>query len=269
MNLKTTLSDTQWQWCENDNLLYLTCNLLKAWKHGFFSRQAEGRSPSELGEILNSDAKSYQLQQVHGNIILTPSEINIFANNKGEKKVSAGDGIISETANQCLWVASADCTPVLMADSVTGRVAAIHAGWRGTARKIVPEAIALFYRFGSNKDNLLFALGPAISGKVYQVSEEVAIEVGRSIITGEETQEGGNVLQNLTEMVESPLGKDSEPGKVRLDIRRVISLQLEQLGIAKEQIAIAPYCTYQLPDYFFSYRRTQEKKIQWSGIVSN
>jgi hypothetical protein len=55
---------------------------------------------------------------------------------------------------------------------------------------------------------------------------------------------------------------------VRLDVRRAISLQLEQLGIAAEQIACAPHCTYQSPEHFFSYRRDKLKKVQWSGIVS-
>jgi copper oxidase (laccase) domain-containing protein len=67
---------------------------------------------------------------------------------------------------------------------------------------------------------------------------------------------------------DSPLLEDSEPGKVRLDVRRVNALQLEQVGLSADQVAIAPYCTYQEADYFFSYRRSQEKKAQWSGIVS-
>jgi hypothetical protein len=48
----------------------------------------------------------------------------------------------------------------------------------------------------------------------------------------------------------------------------VNELQLEQLGIHSEQIAIASYCTYQQPEHFFSYRRDKLKKVQWSGIVS-
>lgn len=43
---------------------------------------------------------------------------------------------------------------------------------------------------------------------------------------------------------------------------------MEQLGIGHQQVAIAPYCTYQQTDYFFSYRRKKQKKVQWSGIVS-
>jgi len=61
---------------------------------------------------------------------------------------------------------------------------------------------------------------------------------------------------------------DPEPGRARLDVRRVNALQLEQLGLSSEQIAIAPHCTYQDPENFFSYRRSKQRKAQWSGIVS-
>ena len=61
---------------------------------------------------------------------------------------------------------------------------------------------------------------------------------------------------------------DSEKGKVKLDVSQTINQQIQQQGIHPEQIAIAPYCTYQTPEYFFSYRRTRMKKNQWSGIIS-
>jgi len=62
--------------------------------------------------------------------------------------------------------------------------------------------------------------------------------------------------------------EDNEEGKVRLNVTQVINTQIQQKGIEKEQIAIAPYCTYQTPERFFSYRRTHEKNVQWSGIVA-
>jgi copper oxidase (laccase) domain-containing protein len=107
-------------------------------------------------------------------------------------------------------------------------------------------------------------MGPAIAGEVYQVSLEVAAEVGASITPHTEEQQ---IIDALHELPNSPLLADPDPGKVRLDVRKVNVLQLESLGITAEQIAIAPYCTYQTPEYFFSYRREQQKKIQWSGIV--
>lgn len=273
MSSKSIISESrkslyQWQWCYSEALPYLTCNLFKDWLHGFFTKQFIGKLPSELGQILNPNAQAYRVKQVHGNTILTPSEINFTVNDEGEKIFSEADGIISDGKLQSVWVASADCTPVLIADSQTGKVCAVHAGWRGTAQRIVPEAIALFLAQGSSIENLIFALGPAITGEVYQVMEEVAIEVGRSLISVNEVEENSKVLQILREMPASPILDDPSLGKVKLDVRRIISLQLEKLGINPEKVAIAPYCTYQESDYFFSYRRTQEKKVQWSGIVS-
>ena len=108
-------------------------------------------------------------------------------------------------------------------------------------------------------------MGPAIAGEVYQVSLDVALQLGATIapqITASE------LLEFLQQLPDAPILPDLEPGKVRLDVRRFNALQLEQLGISIDRVAIAPYCTYSDPTHFFSYRRDQLKKVQWSGIVS-
>jgi hypothetical protein len=147
-------------------------------------------------------------------------------------------------------------------------VAAIHAGWRGTAIKILPEAIARLQAQGSRLADLRIALGPAIAGEVYQVAAEVAVAVGSSIAPGEIAAQPEALLAWLQHLPDPPVLPDHEPGRVRLDVRRVNALQLEQLGINPNQVAIAPHCTYQQPNYFFSYRRDGLKRVQWSGIVS-
>jgi hypothetical protein len=268
----TSASSTEtvtWQWQTWEGLPYLTCSLLENWQHGFFTQQFSPRLPETLVTVLDPDAATYRVKQVHGNQVVTPSQIEMIVNEEaGEKAFSAADGIVTDDSQQAVWVASADCTPVLIGDAKTGTVAAIHAGWRGTAQKIVPEAIARFLETGSTLDNLRIAMGPAISGEVYQVTEEVAAEVGASLLPKEQTNAPQTILESLGTMFEPPIQSDSQPGRVKLDVRRVNVLQLKQLGIQDEQIAIAPHCTYQQPEYFFSYRRSQEKKVQWSGIVS-
>ena len=263
-----------WHWHTWQGLPYLRCSLLTPWSHGFFTRQFCPRPPAELAQVLQPEVEVYRVKQVHGNAVLTPTEISKRETEKEEQnhvdtqllnQVEA-DGLVTEQPQQAVWVASADCTPVLIADSRTGQVAAVHSGWRGTAAKIVPQAIARLQAQGSQLQNLHLALGPAIAGVVYQVSAQVAAEVGASIISDVAT---ASIVAHLSELENSPLIADPEPGKVRLDIRRVIALQLAQLGISSEQIAIAPHCTYQEPEYFFSYRREQQKKVQWSGIISN
>ena len=109
-------------------------------------------------------------------------------------------------------------------------------------------------------------MGPAIAGEVYQVDVQVAAQVGASIIPSDSPQE---ILDTLQWLPNPPILPDQEDGKVRLDVRRVNELQLERMGISGEQVAIAPHCTYQQPEHFFSYRRDKEKKVQWSGIVSS
>ncbi|WP_017654832.1 peptidoglycan editing factor PgeF [Fortiea contorta] len=253
-----------WHWRNGDELPYLTCSLLEFWHHGFFTQQFWPCSPAELTKVLQPEASVYRLKQVHGNTVFTPSEIDSLLSTIADDLVSA-DGLVSEQPLQAVWVASADCTPVLIGDVKTGQVAAIHAGWRGTAKKIVPEAIARLQSQGSQLVDLRLALGPAIAGEVYQVSVEVAAEVGASIISHDDQKYIIEALQNFPN---SPLLADPNPGKIRLDVRRVNCLQLENLGMSAEQIAIAPYCTFQTPENFFSYRREKEKKVQWSGIIS-
>lgn len=260
-----------WQWRTWEGLPYLTCSLIERWSHGFFTQQFSPRSPAELVSVLHPDARVYRVKQVHGNTVMTPSEIEVATSEVQETgdSLPPADGIVSEQAQQAVWVCSADCTPVLIADDQTGQVAAIHAGWRGTATRIVPQAIARFLASGSQIQNLLIAMGPAIAGDVYQVSVNVASEVGASILPNKDPQKDTeSILDALQQLPHSPLLEDSQPRRVRLDVRRVNQLQLEQLGISSQQIAIAPHCTYQEPEHFFSYRRDQLKKVQWSGIVS-
>ncbi|WP_066382563.1 MULTISPECIES: peptidoglycan editing factor PgeF [unclassified Anabaena] len=252
-----------WQWHNWQGLPYLTCSLLGNWRHGFFTQQFWPRSPQELTKMLHPEASAYRLKQVHGNTVLTPTEIDSKLDSADA--LAAADGLVSEQPLQAVWVASADCTPVLIGDVKTGQVAAIHAGWRGTAQKIVPQAIARMQAQGSHLADLRIAMGPAITGEVYQVSVDVAAEIGSTIISHNDNQ---NIVNTLHALPHSPLLADPEPGRVRLDVRRVNTLQMQSIGISVEQIAIAPYCTYQTPDHFFSYRREQQKKVQWSGIVS-
>ncbi len=255
-------TNTDWQWYDWQGLPYLRCRLLADWQHGFFSKQFAPRSPEELVEVFDPDAIVYRLKQVHGNTVLLPSEIEAMIGDLAE-----ADGLASDRPLQSIWVASADCNPVLIGDVVSKRVAAVHAGWRGTSLRIVPKAIDRLLSFGSSLENLRIAIGPAIAGEVYQVTKHTAAEVGKSIVS-ETLNNWEEILDAMWQIPNSPLREDPQAGRVRLDVRRVNQLQLEQLGIDPANIAVSPHCTYQQPEYFFSYRRNPEKKVQWSGIVS-
>jgi polyphenol oxidase len=327
-----------WDWQDWEGLPYLTCSLLAPWQHGFFTRQCSGRSPANLINALHPEAEVFRVHQVHGNEVLSTAQIHSHllqtgaqANSDSSSSFPDADGLFTTASQQSAWVCTADCTPALIADRQTGQVAAVHAGWRGTAAGILPVAIAHLQAQGSQLADLVVALGPAIAGEVYQVSLAVAAQVGETILRpltrtlesplnprhfpqvgepahrsdspilgdfescspqnwgargakdyfckeslkpnpfseAEITAHPEKVVALLSELPHPPAWfDDTAPGHAKLDVRRVNLLQLVQLGIPLEQIAIAPHCTYQQQEYFFSYRREQRKQVQWSGIVS-
>ena len=263
---------TLWIWKTWQDQPYLTCALIPQ-SHGFFTSHFYPHTPEALVDVIAPAASVHRVKQVHSADVMTPGEI--------EQAIAAGlptlpdgslapfplaDGAMSEQPQQSVWACSADCTPALISDVVTGQVAAVHAGWRGTAQRILPIAIERLLAQGSDLQNLRVALGPAIDGQVYQVGKDVALEVGSSVAN--DTPESA-LLAQLATLENPPILADDHPERVRLDVRRINQMQLEQLGLDPEQIAIAPHCTYQDPDNFFSYRRTRENKVQWAGIVSS
>ena len=174
-----------------------------------------------------------------------------------------GDGLVSDRGGQSLWVCGADCTPVLIADPTTGHAAACHAGWRGVAARILPKAIQKLEARGASRDNLLAALGPAVSGRNYQVGQEVVAAVSDSL--PDRSHDAGISTNRLTTC--RALLPDSEPGKHLLDIRTAAVEQLLGEGLERERIAHCPLCTVDEEPLFHSWRRDQVKAVQWSGIV--
>lgn len=280
-----------WHWHTWQGSSYLTCSLLKDWPHGFFTQQFWTCPPEALVNILHPEAQVYRVKQVHGNTVLNASEVSAVAlqpltvdqpthqvtkpqPESLDNPLAEGDGLFTTAAQQAVWVCTADCTPVLIGDVATGQVAAVHAGWRGTATAIVPKTVAHLQAQGSQIQDLRIAMGPAIAGEVYQVSTTVAAQVGATVldetndITVNLDNEVEEILHQLRQLPNSPVLEDPQPGRARLDVRKVNMMQLEKLGIESDQISVAPYCTYQSPDLFFSYRRERQKKVQWSGIVS-
>jgi hypothetical protein len=241
-----------WQWQDG----FLVCNLLSEWQHGFFTRSHAPQTPDRLHQLLHAEGKAYRAKQVHGDRVLQNTEID------PNPALAEADGVYAAKAGrtpQSVWVCTADCVPVLIGDRRLGSVAAVHAGWRGTASKILAVAIAKFLEQGSQLDDLCVALGPAISGDAYQVSQEVAARVLLTIATPQ------------------GVSSDPQPDRYRLDLRAVQQQQLIEMGIGKDRIAIAPYCTLTDAQHFFSYRRncledpgstSRSPQVQWSGIAT-
>ncbi len=258
-----------WSWVGCYGGYYLQADLLAAFEHGFFTRQWQGRGPEVLAGYLSAGVSVHRPQQVHGSRVLPASGA------AGEPWPEA-DGLVSDGGGQSLWVCGADCTPVLLADPASGRVAACHAGWRGLAGGILLEAIARLEAAGSRRDQLLVALGPAVSGARYQVERCVSERVAAGVLAapGAAPRQPGAPAPGSLEAALAALGEaaalrpDPEPGRDRLDIRLASRLQLTNAGLDPARIALCPLCTAAEPLLFHSWRRDRVKAVQWSGIVA-
>jgi len=241
-----------WTWVGCYGGYYLQADLLADFEHGFFTRQWQGRGPEVLAGYVSAGVSVHRPKQVHSALVLPASAASA-------DPWPEADGLVSDAGGQSVWVCGADCTPVLIADPISGRVAACHAGWRGVAGGILLRAIEQLEQLGCQRQNLLVALGPAVSAASYQVELSVAEQVAASlpVVAGIQQLEAcGAVLP------------DPEEGRCRLDIRVATRCQLEQAGIASDQISVCPLCTVGEELLFHSWRRDQVKAVQWSGIVS-
>jgi hypothetical protein len=247
-----------WTWVGTYGGHYLQCDLLGTFEHGFFTRQWQGRGPEVLAGYVSAGVSVHRLRQVHSAVVLPASQA------RAEPWPEA-DGLVSDGGGQCLWACGADCTPVLIADPVTGRVAACHAGWRGVAGGILAAALQQLQAGGCRTADLLVALGPAISGSRYQVERTVSEQVAAALAPSPQKPLPAQ-LEALRHC--GALQDDPDPQRDRLDIRAAARQQLVHLGVASERIATCPLCTASEPLLFHSWRRDQVKAVQWSGIVS-
>jgi len=136
-----------------------------------------------------------------------------------------------------LAVHAADCVPILLADTRTRIVAAVHAGWKGTAAGIAVEAVKVVVdRFGARPEDLLVAIGPSIGPEHYEVDRPV-IERLR--------------VWSWWEEAASPNAR----GRWQLDLRAANRRQLIDVGVLPERIEVLDLCTYCRADLFFSHRR--------------
>lgn len=147
------------------------------------------------------------------------------------------DALTTKAAGVLLAVRTADCLPILIADPKSGVMAAIHAGWRGTAGRIAERTVADMMSLGANARTCLAGLGPVACGECYEVGEDV-IERFK--------QEFGYWRHVL-----KPKGEN----KALLDLRAANIQQLEFCGFDQDRIFTAPYCTMHNNDLFFSYRK--------------
>lgn len=168
------------------------------------------------------------LKQIHSATVFNAAGLN--------DRACEGDALVSNERGKRIGVRTADCVPILLADPVTRAVAAIHAGWRGTAARIVSRTIERMAReFGTWPENVRAAIGPSIGVCCYQVGPEVKAQ-----FEGLFPEWNGSLATN---------------DRVMLDLVEANQRIFVTAGIPAEQIYTSRLCTCCEKDEFFSYRR--------------
>jgi hypothetical protein len=173
------------------------------------------------------------------------------------------DALITATPGLLLGVQTADCVPILLADTRRRVVAAVHAGWRGTLARIAAKTLGrMSMEFGTRPRDVVAALGPAIGRECYEVGPEVVQAFAAQFPVAAEWFEGpfeqlaqGEEPLWLPWLTMMPPGHVPPPPRVQLDLRAANRWQLIDAGVPERNIAVSDLCTKCRTDLLFSYRR--------------
>ncbi len=172
-----------------------------------------------------------------------------------------GDGLITRTPGLLLAIKTADCVPVLVVDTRRRAVGAFHAGWRGTAARIVEKGIGEMRRhFGSDPSDLRAAIGPCIRRCCYIVGHEVRAEFESQFAYSDELFRevfNSNSLQArypLLFLNQRAPGHGDASSELHLDLVEANRRQLQDAGLATEHIEVIEGCTACDTTRFFSHR---------------
>lgn len=185
------------------------------------------------------------------------------------------DALITSSPGLLLGVQTADCVPILLADTRQHVVAAIHAGWRGTLARIAVKTIGkMRMEFGTRPRDLVAALGPAIGRCCYEVGPEVAQAFAAQFPPAADWFDGpfeqlahGEEPLWLPWLTMMPPGHVPPPPRVQLDLRASNRWQLIDAGVLEKQISMSELCTACRTDMLFSYRREGAKTGRLIAVI--
>jgi len=204
----------------------------------------------------NEDGRPWplvQMKQVHSAVV---RRVNV---EPGE--LLTGDGLMAATPGLLLAVKTADCVPVLVADVKRRAVGALHAGWRGTAARVVEKGIGeMRHQFGSVPRDLRAAIGPSIRRCCYQVGPEVRAEFESQFSYADDLFEevfdadAIHVRYPMLFLTQRAPGHGELGPEIHLDLVEANRRQLQDAGLREEHISVIEGCTACDTTRFFSHR---------------
>ena len=185
-------------------------------------------------------------RQIHSDIVRAVSKAD--CRGVDHRNYPECDALITNEPGVGLVVFTADCTPILLHDPVTGAVGAVHAGWRGTAAGIAAKtARAMISAFGCNPSDIRAAIGPNIGPCCFETDADVpeAMAAALSDAVKPWIQEAGS--------------------KYYVNLKEINALWLRQAGI--HHVEISSLCTACRRDLFWSHRKTGDERGAQGAVI--
>lgn len=224
-----------------------------------------------LAEAVSGDAETpiLALKQFHSSLVVEATHADA-----GRERPCRADGQITDEPGLLLAVQTADCIPVLVADRRQRVVAAFHAGWRGTVKRIVETGVGrMRLEYGSRPADLIAAIGPGASACCYAVGEEVltefesqfsyARELFHEVFSSDPVKTRYPMLF-LTQRApgHSPIGPS-----LHVDLVEANRRQLLDCGLRARSIQIVGGCTQCQGELFFSHRASQGHAGRMMAVI--
>ena len=241
----------------------LTSDLLEPVRHGFFTRQGGassgvfqglncGNGSTDQADIVRinrarvAEAMGVEAEALHTVRQIHSAKVAVI---ETDSPVTDADAMVTATPGLAIGILTADCMPILMADTQAGVVAATHAGWKGALGGIIENTVAAMERLGADRGRISASIGPAISQSCYEVGPEMLDD-----FLMEDDQAHRFFAQG-------------QGDRLHFDLPGFGLRALRTAGVAAAEWT--RHCTYRDADRFFSYRRaTHAHEADYGRLIS-
>jgi len=242
----------------------LTSDLLTPLRHGFFTRKGGassgifaglncGQGSSDQAEIVSinrtrvaeamavSEPNLVTVHQVHSAEVAT---VDGPLNDKPK-----ADAMVTATPGVALGILTADCQPVLFADTEAGVIGAAHAGWRGAVSGVLTRTVEAMEALGADRENIRAVIGPCISQRAYEVGPELLDDF------------------LVEDQDNSRFFAAGRGDRYMFDLPSFGLHKLREAGVG--EAIWTGHCTYSDPERFYSYRRTtHEGEADYGRLIA-
>jgi YfiH family protein len=226
LNLSVYCGDNPQIVAENRRLL---CDSLKISSNALYvPHQTHGAKVAVLDQVFLSKEKQLQLEILDG-----------------------VDALLTNVANVCIAVTTADCVPLLLYAPDKQVVAAVHAGWRGTVARVAENLVqTMISRFSVHPSCVKVGIAPCISANAFEVGEEVVAAF----------RESGMDISRICRY-------NASTGKPHIDLVEANRLQLIESGVLSSNIVRSEICTYESSDFYSARKLGINSGRFLSGIM--